>query len=250
MGILAGCLNRLLRRVREDAERERIRAAQEKEQWHAVGHEIMSPLQSLLALHGKLDDPDYRYLARMRQALRILYGSANPGEALQSSTLEVSTLDLDAFLTNVAANAHHAGIDEVRYQGRGEALRIYADEYALEDVMGHLLKNAARHRAPGTPIVLSLDAGETSATVRVRNPGAPIATEWREKIFEYGFSGKAENGGGGRSGGDECEEEHRGQGLFVAKTYLAKMGGTIRAENEADGVTFCLELLRADEREI
>jgi signal transduction histidine kinase len=203
----------------------------------------MSPLQSLLALHGKPDDPDYRYLARMRQALRILYGSANPGEALQSSTL-------DAFLTNVAANAHHAGIDEVCYQLRGEALRIYADEYALEDVMGHLLKNAARYRAPGTPIMLALDAGETSATVRVRNTGAPIAPEWREKIFEYGFSGahgKAENGGNGHG---EGEEEHRGQGLFVAKTYLAKMGGTIRAENEADGVTFCLELLRADEREV
>ena len=38
---------------------------------------------------------------------------------------------------------------------------------------------------------------------------------------------------------------HRGQGLFVARTYLAKMGGSLRAENCADGVVFILGLQRA-----
>ena len=37
----------------------------------------------------------------------------------------------------------------------------------------------------------------------------------------------------------------RGQGLFVAKTYMAKMGGTIAAENVPDGVRFVLTLPRA-----
>ena len=39
--------------------------------WHAVGHEIMSPLQSLLVLHGHADDPSYRYINRMQQAVRV-----------------------------------------------------------------------------------------------------------------------------------------------------------------------------------
>ena len=30
----------------------------------------------------------------------------------------------------------------------------------------------------------------------------------------------------------------RGQGLFVARTYMAKMGGTVTARNEQGGVTF------------
>ncbi len=38
---------------------------------------------------------------------------------------------------------------------------------------------------------------------------------------------------------------HRGQGLFVARTYLAKMGGSIVARNEADGVCFEITLARA-----
>ena len=40
------------------------------------------------------------------------------------------------------------------------------------------------------------------------------------------------------------EGGHRGQGLFVAKTYMAKMGGTISARNTADGVAFTLTFQR------
>jgi len=38
--------------------------------------------------------------------------------------------------------------------------------------------------------------------------------------------------------------QRRGQGLFVAKTYLAKMGGSISARNAADGVVFEIALRR------
>ncbi|GHU18166.1 hypothetical protein FACS189475_03210 [Betaproteobacteria bacterium] len=235
LGILAGGLTHLLRRVREDAGRERVRVAQEKEQWHAVGHEIMSPLQSLLALHANADDPSHRYLARMQQAMRVLYGNASPSEAFQSSTLAMATLDLDAFLSNIAANAPHIGVENVCYAPLGSPVLARADEYSLEDVIGHLLKNADRHRAAGTPIALALRTDANGATLRVHNEGPAIASEWLEKIFEYGFSGPQERAG----------EGNRGQGLFVAKTYMAKMGGDIRAVNEENGVSFYLDLRHA-----
>jgi signal transduction histidine kinase len=242
LGILAGRLNWLLARVREDAGRERIRAAQEKEQWHAVGHEIMSPLQSLLALHGSPEDPGYRYLARMQQAIRVLYGNATPSEAFQSSSMALETLDLDSFFVDIAENASHIGVDNVRYVPRGVPVAVRADEYALEDVIGHLLKNADRHRSPDTPITLALGTEDGmepgNVSIKVHNIGPPIAPEWLDKIFEYGFSDSTDRGGEGR----------RGQGLFVAKIYMAKMGGTIRVANEADGVSFYLSLKRAGER--
>ena len=58
-----------------------------------------------------------------------------------------------------------------------------------------------------------------------------------ERIFELGVSDPglpplASEGG------------HRGQGLFVAKTYMAKMGGTISVRNTADGVAFTLTFQR------
>lgn len=228
LGILATGLNDLLRRVKEDVEREKIRAAQEKDMWHAVGHEIMSPLQSLLALHGGADDPSQRYISRMQQAVRVLYGSASPSEAFESTRLNVAAVDIAGFAANVAANA---GLAEVRYVGPAEPLIVRADEFPLEDVFAHVLKNADRHRTPGTPIVIDLTCTDSTASVSIFNSGPAIPDELLNRIFEYGVS---EQPAGGQ----------RGQGLFVARTYMAKMGGTIAAKNTADGVCFELGLPR------
>jgi len=230
LGVLATGLHDLLRRVREDLERENIRAEQERDMWHAVGHEIMSPLQSLMVLHGSPDDQSHRYISRMQQAIRVLYGRASPSEAFQSSELQVTELDLAAFLQSVAANAAGAGIEGVIFEGSAEPLLARADEYSLEDVVTHVLRNAQRYRIADSPITIRLEGSDTGASIIIHNQGPQIAPELIGKIFEYGVSD---------------QEGNRGQGLFVAKTYMAKMGGTIVAQNQADGVSFILGLQRA-----
>ena len=231
LGLLASGLDDLLRRVKEDVSREKIRAEQEKDLWHAVGHEIMSPLQSLLALHGGTDDPSRRYIQRMQQAVRVLYGSASPSEAFQETHLNVATVDLAAFARNVAANA---GFANVRYAGGDDAVPVRADEFPLEDVFAHVLKNADRHRTPGSEIIIGLDLTENTASISIANDGPHIPEALLSRIFEYGVSGQTAGDGA----------SNRGQGLFVAKTYMAKMGGTIAAANTDDGVVFSLNLQR------
>jgi len=233
LGVLAQGLQDLLQRVNEDVRREQIRAEQEKNLWHAVGHEIMSPLQSLLALHGKPGDPSERYITRMQQAVRVLYGQASPSEAFESTTLQLQPLDLDAFLGHVAGNANYIGIADVVFSSTGRPLLVHADEYPLEDVVTHVLRNAERYRTPGTPIRIALAADGGQARVTLHNEGPPIAAEPIERIFEYGVSDAADS------------QSHRGQGLFVAKTYMAKMGGTITVRNIGGGVEFTLALQRA-----
>jgi len=235
LGLLAGVLADLMQRINEDAQRERIRADQEKNMWHAIGHEIMGPLQSLAALHALPQDSSLRYVERMRQAVRVLYGSASPSDAILSAALKLSTVDIEAFLRNVADNAIHAGIEHVQFEGEGRPTVVKADEYSLEDVVTHVLSNAARFRPPGTAIRMSLRSNGTSAVVRIRNEGRHIDAALLGKIFEYGVSDP------------RCDPNagHRGQGLYVAKTYMAKMGGTIAAENLADGVEFVLTLATA-----
>jgi signal transduction histidine kinase len=234
LGILANCLNDLLRRVKEDAEREQIRAGQEKDMWHAVGHEIMSPLQSLMVLHSAQDDPSQRYIHRMQQAVRILYGSASPSEAFQSTTLAVQQVDINGFLCNIAANSASVGLSGVHYTGGPEAVLVRAEEYALEDVVTHVLRNAERYRTPGSVISITLHATETEASVTIHNTGPRIPAGLIDQMFEYGVSDQAESGANG----------NRGQGLFVAKTYMAKMGGTMAARNDGDGVSVVLGLQR------
>jgi len=232
LGVLSQGLKDLLQRVNEDVRREQIRAAQEKDMWHAVGHEIMSPLQSLMVLHAEPGDPSARYISRMQQAVRVLYGQASPSEAFESTTLALAPLDLDAFLGHVADNARYIGIEGVEYQPLGQPVMVRADEYSLEDVLGHVLRNAGRHRSPGTPIRIALEAAGSEVQLTLHNQGEPIDAEMLPRIFEYGVSGSEHAAG-------------RGQGLFVARTYMAKMGGTIAAANVDGGVVFTLTLPRA-----
>jgi signal transduction histidine kinase len=237
LGVLAQGLRDLLRRVNDDVRREQIRAEQEKDMWHAVGHEIMSPLQSLMALHGAGDDASHRYVSRMQQAVKVLYGHASPSEALQSTTLQLAPIDLNEFLCNVARNAPYTGIEHVVFRSVGHSVLVRAEEYALEDVVTHVLRNADRYRSAGSPIRMELDDSGSDARVHIHNDGPAIAPELIDAIFEYGVSDAAEGGASGQ----------RGQGLFVAKTYMAKMGGTIVAENSAtnSGVRFTLSLPKA-----
>jgi signal transduction histidine kinase len=219
--------------VKDDVQREQLRAQQERDMLQAVGHEILSPLQSLMVLHPQPGDEGHRYVQRMQQAVRVLYGQASPSEALEAARISVGTIDLDAFLRHVAANAHFAGIADVRYERVPSALPVRADDFSLEDVVTHILRNADRHRTPETPITITLSTTDSSATVAIHNQGPAIDAALMTRIFEYGVS----DAPGGTT--------HRGQGLFVARTYMAKMGGTVQARNEDAGVTFALQLQRA-----
>jgi two-component system, OmpR family, sensor kinase len=243
LGVLAGGLQDLLQRVNEDVRREHIRVAQEKDTWHAVGHEIMSPLQSLMVLHGSVDDPAHRYISRMQQAVRVLYGSASPSEAFESTALNVQTLDASEFLSHIASNSAAAGIQGVTFTPAAQAVTVRADEYSLEDAVSHVLRNAQRYRLSGTPIAITLTVNTSEgkapeAVVAIHNQGPHIAADMLGKMFEYGVSDQQDAGALG----------NRGQGLFVAKTYMAKMGGTITARNVEDGVCFELRLQYAGGR--
>jgi signal transduction histidine kinase len=234
LGVLASGLHDLLRRVKEDSEREAIRAEQEKQMWHAVGHEIMSPLQSLLFLHSEASDQSHRYISRMQQAIKVLYGSATPSEAFQSTVLLLDEINITEFFQHVANNAPCAGITDVHFTGGDVKVMAKADEYSLEDVVTHVLNNAQRYRTVNTPISIKLGMDEGTITVVIQNYGPHIAQDMLEKIFEYGVSDQLESAANG----------NRGQGLFVAKTYMAKMGATISARNVEGGVEFVLNLQR------
>jgi len=81
----------------------------------------------------------------------------------------------------------------------------------------------------------TLTCVESTATIAIHNEGPAIDAAILGRIFEYGV----------RDPSAAAPREHRGQGLFVARTYMVKMGGTIGAANTGDGVSFTLTLPRA-----
>ena len=234
VGVLATALSNLLQRVKDDLQREAIRVQQERDMWHAVGHEIMSPLQSLMVLHHDKDSSSYRYVKRMQQAIQVIYGTASPSEAFTEATLQLGLLDINEFLTNIAANAGFAEIEQVIFTSTAERLMVRADEFSLEDVVTHILRNADRYRVANTAIQVHIETSSSTVQIYLYNQGEAISPNIINNIFEYGVSDLS----------DEGNRSHRGQGLFVAKTYMAKMGGSIQVKNEAEGVTFILTLQR------
>lgn len=234
VGILATALSNLLQRVKDDLQREAIRVQQERDMWHAVGHEIMSPLQSLMVLHHDKDAPSYRYVKRMQQAIQVIYGTASPSEAFTEATLQLGLLDINEFLATIADNACFADIEQVVFTPSAEKLMVRADEFSLEDVVTHILHNADRYRLANTAIRVHMEITNSTVQVHIYNQGEKISPEIINNIFEYGVSDLS----------DDKNKSHRGQGLFVAKTYMAKMGGSIQVRNEEEGVTFILVLQR------
>jgi signal transduction histidine kinase len=234
LGSLSSSLQTLLARVRDDVHRAQLRAQQERDTWQAVGHEIMSPLQSLMVLHQAPNDPSGRYIERMQQAIKVLYGSASPTEAFSAATPALALLELNQFLGLICDSAQALGMEPVSFKGGSQPVWIRADEHWLEDVFGHLLSNAQRHRISGTPIAIELKSQQNQAVVTVSNQGLPIADDMLEKIFEYGVSARQ-------------DQTLKGQGLFVVRTYLSKMGASIKAKNFSDGVSFELSFLVVQE---
>ncbi len=133
----------------------------------------------------------------------------------------------------MADNGPCIGIEQVHFDGP-DALLARADDYSLEDAVTHVLRNAERYRLQESPITITLAAGDTGATIMIHNQIPPIAPEMIGNL-RVRCIGQAESGAGGS----------RGQGQFVAKTYMAKMGDTIAAHNLDGGVSFVMSLQRA-----
>lgn len=254
VGILANTLTELLSRIQQDVQRAKTRAQQDKDMWQAVGHEIMSPLQSLMVLHPDQGSQSHRYVHRMLQAVRMLYGHASPSEAVEAANIDLEVIDANAFMQQIAENAHYAGITDVIFNS-GEAEWVRANPFSLEDALTHILNNAQRYRKPNTPIVLKLDTDETTVALQVENIGEQIAQDQLERIFEYGITAQdAAVDEVNQVASEQSEvkpiqaqpsDAHRGQGLFISKSYVTKMGGQIQAKNLRDGVAFIIRLPKA-----
>jgi hypothetical protein len=174
LGLLAGGLDDLLRRVKEDAERERIRAEQEKDMWHAVGHEIMSPLQSLLALHGPEDpEPPLRRAACSRPCA---CSTAVPRRARPSRPLRCScepSIHFDAFVREPwPAMPPCARIDQVVLRRRARTtLHARRRLFARRRGRPTCSRTPTATALPDSPIEMSMETRDNAVVIAIRNTG-------------------------------------------------------------------------------
>lgn len=189
----------------------------------AIGHEIRSPLQSLISktagtpfLHKDIE--------RMRRAVEALDIATSVEAGIKNSSIVLHQEDMASYLSTYAKNVS-LGPGEVIYEGPSDSIEVLFDVITMEQILDHLLDNARRHRIINTPVVISLSADDATVTITVSNQGVTIPEDMLEPIFNYGVS-------------SDTSDRNFGLGLFVVRVYLLAMDGTIFARNEKSGVSF------------
>jgi signal transduction histidine kinase len=206
----------------------------------AIGHEIRSPLQDLLLRHNDENDPSTRYVRRISFAVKYLYGASlgqevtenfafrSPQEAMNSLSGDITKENITEYLMNAADST----VVDIKYTGSNSALYVMVDADMLESVLTAIISNANDFRTPNTDIIVDGCLERSDAVVTIKNIGPHINNEPIDEIFEYGVSMREEG----------LEGEHLGQGLYMAKTFVSRLGGSLTARNLDDGVCFEIRL--------
>jgi len=107
---------------------------------------------------------------------------------------------------------------------------IWSDSYQIRQALVNLLTNAVHAVGSEGSISISLEDLDGQLAITVRDSGEGIPRENLDKIFEPFFSTKSPG-------------EGTGLGLFVTRSIIEKLGGSIEVESEiGQGASFCIRL--------
>jgi signal transduction histidine kinase len=208
-----------------------------------ASHELRTPIFSLAGFVELLQDEDLdedtrrEFLDTMsEQVARLRKLSVN---LLDLSRLDTGSLQVEREPVDLAELArsvvvefapaltdHHTELD-VRLPTEGPEARC--DRERVAQIMRILLDNAIRHTPEGTPVTVSAQRRNGTASLMVSDQGPGLPESTRTQAFERFFTGDAARGAG--------------LGLAIARELAERMDGELRlAPQRARGATFTLEL--------
>ncbi len=209
---------------------------------HIISHNLRSPVGNIKALIGLLDDNSK--ISDYQQIFEKLKNVANNLGETMNELMETLKVKKDTAIERVDIRFREI-FDKVVQSMEGELIQneaevtfdfnvapsiLYSKAY-LESILQNLLNNAikyrSRERKPRIQVTTSLE--NDSIILRVTDNGIGIdMNKYGEKLF----------------GLHKTFHEHkdaRGVGLFLVKTQIEALGGSISAESEVDvGTTFII----------
>jgi PAS domain S-box-containing protein len=209
---------------------------------HIISHNLRSPIGNIKALIGLLNTTSS--IAEYQQIFEKLKNVANNLGETMNELME--TLKVKKGTTIERVNVRFKEIvDKVVQSLEGELMQteaqitfdfneapsIYYSRTYLESIVQNLLTNALKYRSPKRKphIVVSTQREGTSTVLTVTDNGQGIdMAKFGDKLF-------------GLHKTFHEHKEARGVGLFLIKTQIEALNGTIRAESEVDkGTTFII----------
>ncbi len=212
-------------------------AAQQTELTRNISHELRSPLARLkvaleLARRQAGDLPEFERIDRESERLDDLIG-----QILSYSRLHVRTDETPGPLD--AAGVLREAVDNANYECRssgaaGVSVRLSGDEAApvagfessLASAFENILRNAIRHSPENGVVGAHVETDAERVSIRIEDQGSGVPEASLESIFEP-FYRAPDATAEGLPG--------TGLGLAIAERAIAQNGGTIRAQNAAEG---------------
>jgi two-component system heavy metal sensor histidine kinase CusS len=208
-----------------------------------ASHELRSPIT---ALYGELQQclrqerSNAEYKASVSHAIHAARRLTRLAEDLltlaraehaQAPFEPVRLADISAEVMRELADA--AAVKNVRVEPELGELVVRGRATDLQRLLRNLVDNAIRHSPTGGRVHCTAVVDGSRVTLRVRDEGAGIAAEDRERVFEPFFR-SAETRGSARDGA--------GLGLSIAREIVSSHGGEIRLEESERGAVFAVEL--------
>ncbi len=210
-----------------------------------ASHELRTPLSSIRGYAEIFRTGAAREPRQLAQAMRRIEEEAERMGGLVNDLLALARLDEVGEPArepvDLAAVAIEA-CDDARAAAPDRAITVWAerpgivsgDRDQLRQVVTNLLRNAVAHTPAGTPIEVSVGAGEGAVSVVVRDHGPGLEPGAETKVFERFWR---------REGSRYDDGPGAGLGLAIVAAIAEAHGGSVEAANaEGGGAEFTFTL--------
>ena len=210
-----------------------------------VSHEIRTPLTSikgysqLLGAQKEKVDPNLhvfldKILTNTERMIALFNDLLSLSVIESKNIMQNEELDLAGIIHTVSGNIKtNYPEKKILIKEDVQLTSIKGDERLIEQVLSNLIDNACKYSGADLSIVISTFAKDSKGYIVVADNGPGISKEHIQRIFERFYRV------------DSSRETSRGTGLglSIVKHIVAKHGGRIWAESEAEtGTNFIIEL--------
>jgi two-component system sensor histidine kinase CpxA len=203
-----------------------------------VSHELRSPLSRLLVALGLARKANAEEMPELldRIALEARRLDNLIGQLLTLSRIEsgshaaaATSIDLTALVHEVVSDADFEARAHSRSVGitASDECTVSGSEELLRSAIENVVRNGVRFTREGTAVDVSIRRERESAVIRVRDLGPGVPETMLSEIFLPFRRVQTTNG--------IQNEQGSGLGLAIAHRAVAANGGTIGAQNAADG---------------
>ncbi|HMF62775.1 MAG TPA: ATP-binding protein [Edaphobacter sp.] len=215
-----------LTRVEASRESERLRNAL----LDSVAHELRTPLTSITAAITSLRTDPLLDPAQSGEMMQVIEEEAARLNRLVGQAMEMADLDAHDIKLDVRPHPMREAVDlaleAVQPQVRSRPIDIRLpnslpmvkmDLDRIAKVIEHLLENAAKYSAEGTPIFISAEVARGQLVTSVADRGVGVDDLERMMIFDKFYRGQ----------GQRYRVQGTGMGLAIAKAIVEAHGGSI-----------------------